>query len=205
MTASRRCSECSASLTGMQSTAKTCGENCRKKRTRRLAKKKTRVVPEHLAPMHDAVVAAQEDVLHDVAVAELTPIVREAITDDVLLAVDKLMRNVLPAALDAIADDIAGEDKDLRQRAYTLLMKYTLGNPSVAPKQDAPSGQQVVVNFELPRAGSAPADVEAEADEQQTCSECGTERSISDFLEASTRCVHCDAALRARVDERFSL
>lgn len=202
--ASRKCTECGASLREKQASAITCSEKCRKARTRRLAKKRTVKVPEHLAPMKDAVAKATTDMdaVHEVVKDELRPVVREAITDDVLLAVDKLMRNVVPAALAAIEDDIRNGDAEVRQRAYTLLMKYTLGNPSVAPKPDAPSGQPIQINFELPRPGSAPA-IEAEAEELRICSECGTERPVDEFLEASTRCTHCDAALRARVAERF--
>jgi hypothetical protein len=200
--AARRCSECEKSLAGYAPTAKTCGEAHRKKRARRLAKKKTRKVPEHLAPMHDAVTKATDDAVQEAVKEELRPIVREAITDDVLRSVDSLMRNILPHALEAIGDDIKGEDKDLRQRAYTLLMKYTLGNPSVAPKPDAPSGQPISISFEVPRPDDAPA-IEATAEELRTCSECSEERPASDFLEDSLRCSTCDAALRARVAERF--
>jgi hypothetical protein len=201
--AARRCSECQSSLAGMQPTAKTCCESCRKKRARRLAKKKTRKVPEHMAGMHDAVTKATDDAVQEAVRAELAPIVREAITDDVLQSVDKLMRNIVPAALEAMADDIHGEDRDLRQRAYTLALKYTLGNPSVAPKPDAPSGQPIQISFEVPRPGTDTPAIEAAAEELKACQECGMDRPVSEFLEASDRCVHCDAALRARVAERF--
>jgi hypothetical protein len=187
----------------MQPTARTCGESCRKKRARRLAKKKTRKVPEHLAPMHDAVTKATDDAVQEAVKAELAPIVREAITDDVLQVGRQLMRNIVPAR--------AGGDRRRHQRrgqgpaparvhaADEVHARQPVGRAEARrPERPADPDQLRGAAARHRRAGDR-----GRGRGARTCSECGEERPVSDFLEASMRCVHCDAALRARVAERF--
>lgn len=136
---------------------------------------------------------------------ELKPVVREALTDDVLVAIQNLV-NLTPAVVAAITEDIAQtSDKTLRQRAYTLVSKYTLGNPSVAPPPIEQAATGIVVNFQMPRPGDATAEVEqhSDAEELKTCVECKQDKPVTGFVANSDRCTQCHEQLQAKVLERF--
>jgi len=203
----RRCSECQNSLAGKQPSTKTCSDRCRNARSRRLARENAREVP----PEHRLAQALQgeyKDAAHEVIQKELAPVVREAMTEDVLSAIQQLVA-LTPKAVAAIADDLGDEDSTVRQRAYTLLMKYTVGHPAVVQPKDADPNQQMVVHFNLPRPGTATAigsvDVEAEevAEEYRTCDECHKEAPASEFIGASDRCRECYDKRQADVLSRF--
>lgn len=199
MAASRTCSECPTSLRDRAPTSKTCGEPCRKKRARRLK----RTSPAHLEKMADAVTHAQKDALHETTVAVLTPIVKEAITDDILIAIEKMVA-LTPKLIDVIAADLDSQDDQTRGRAMSLLARYTLGNASVAPQANAPSGQTLEINLTMPQPGDvqSPA-ITAEAVELNICAECNEEKPLHEFREQSQRCNDCDATLRKRVLDEY--
>lgn len=139
---------------------------------------------------------------------ELKPVVREALTDDVLRAIEDLV-GLTTDVVAAIKDDILQtDDKTLRQRAYSLVAKYTLGNASVAPAPLDPGAQGMTVNFLMPRPGDAtPASIEAQSDgtavELKPCVECKQEHPLTDFVANSDRCTKCHSELQAKVQERF--
>lgn len=210
----RVCSECGVSLgDSPRNDKKTCGPAHRKARSVRLAKQRknrsaaatdARTHPEHIAPLSDQVT---KDIAREVAREEMRPVIREAMTDDVLSAVGELV-SLTPLMVAAIKADLTSRDEGIRQRAYTLLARYTLGNPSVAPAsvEQAPSPMQVV--FNLPRPGDD-VTVDATAEEvdaavqPRACIECGNMQAANAFVSGSDRCLLCHAALRKKVEERF--
>jgi hypothetical protein len=209
--AKRICSECSNRLE--RSTQKTCSTACRSKRARRLKKQRleasrkggeNNALPEHLAPLSAAVSKNAKQVAHEILKEEMKPVVREAITEDVLNAINDLVA-LTPTMVAAIKDDLASDDKYLRQKAYSLLARYTLGNSSVAPAPAtaAPGPMQVV--FQLPRPGDdgAPS-ITVEAEELRTCMECQATKPASEFVANSERCQACHDALQEKVRARFA-
>lgn len=189
--------------------AKTCSDACRGRRSRRLARQRkksgqNRALPDHQKAMSQAVRKEVGDTMKDVVREELRPVVREAITEDVLRAAQDLV-NLTPTMVGAITEDLNSSDKILRQRAYTLLAKYTLGNQSIAPAQATPSTQPMQVNFVLPRPSDtgAPQDAPVAAVELRECIECHTDKPDDQFVGSSNRCVDCHREVEARVRARF--
>lgn len=215
MAATRVCSECPSALPAdAPKVQKTCTAACRAKRSRRLKKVRSEAgqnragrTPEQVALAEAA--STNKEVAHQVAAEELRPIIREAITEDVLKAVKDLV-GLTPAMVEAIQDDIMHGEPEIRQRAYTLLAKYTLGNPSVMPKsaEAQPAPMQVVFNMPRPgditlgTEGAAP--LEASAVEVKDCSECATPTPIDDFVAGSDRCQTCHDKLQEQVRARFA-
>lgn len=206
------CSECSTPLENPRRNQKTCGKKkCRDQRYRRLAamrkeRGQNAALPDHLKDLSAVVRGETKDIGREVIKEELRPIVRESLTSDVLHSVGALVQMV-PKAIERIQEDLDSPDETIRQRAYTLLLKYTMGNPSVAPgpAEAAPSPMSVV--FNLPRPGSpedstSPVQVE-DVVELQQCVECGTERPLHEFVAGSSRCVPCQKALEEKVYARF--
>lgn len=136
---------------------------------------------------------------------------------------------LIPTALAALKNNLEHGDIDQKQKAATTLLRYTLGNPSVAPPslEVAPEPMQIV--FAVPRSdtlGPAPGggvrpitdaplieapiiDVESTAlDSIDTCTrlqcmECGLEKCVDEFVGASRRCKDCDRKLKDRVEKQF--
>ncbi len=207
----RRCSECGASLRDRMASAKTCSDSCRTKRTRRVARSNrkrmatARAAREYTPEQAEvaAMVSARQDVVRDVMRAEVTPIVREALTDDVLAGIQQLVR-LTPKMIAAIEADLGSGDDGIRQRAYTLLAKYTLGNPAIAPPPETPVSAGMQVFFEMPRPGGAvPAVLESSATEVRECVECKAEKDAAAFVADSDRCQECHDRLQATVRGRF--
>lgn len=202
-----RCSECKEPLTHPQ--AKTCSAKCRSARSRRIkAQRKApkNQLPEHLGVLSDVVRGETKDTAREVLKEEMRPVVREAITSDVLRAVDDLVA-LTPRMVDLIREDMESEDPSIRQKAYTLLAKYTLGNPSVAPASAEAQPAPLSVVFQLPRPGDDSAGTHeaqpAEAVEMKDCQECGKPAPADEFPDNAERCQACHDALRQRVLERF--
>lgn len=212
MAAVQKCSECTNKLTyptGEPKPAgtKTCGVKCRSARARRLKREaKARGGdnrPAHVQQISDALKSG--DALHDAAVQEFKPLVREAMTASVLQGIDSLI-GLTPVAIRALEDDLSNLDDTIRQRAYTLLLKYTMGNPSVAPPSTTVAPAGLTVQFNLPRPGddpAAPVSVPAEFEELRTCEDCGAEKQAREFVAGSNRCETCHDGMRSMLTERF--
>lgn len=202
----RRCTECQGSLKGRRPGTVTCSDSCRSKRSRRLAKREAEVpAAQELAQVLNG---EFRDQARDVIQRELAPVVREAMTEEVLRSINQLV-GLTPSAVAAIAEDIGNEDPTIRQRAYTLLLKYTVGHPAVIQPKDADPNQQMVVNFNLPRPNAEVVyDVEAddfvvENVELRTCDVCAKQATTDEFVGASDRCKECFAKREAEVRARF--
>lgn len=213
------CTECSGSLADQRAGSKTCGPRCRSARSRRLKRAKkafsearaypahAKEIAEHIDPSgHNADV---KDITHRLLEQELRPVVREAITEDALRAIQSMV-GLTPRIVELIAQDLESEDSTVRQRAYTLVAKYTLGHQAIVTPESAGAGQQLVVNFALPRPGQAvsetqeqEAPVDGEAEETQPCDTCAVDKPLSEFVAGSQRCRDCYEQLQAEVQERF--
>lgn len=212
--ASRICSECSKPLDGKGPHAKTCSPTCRSARSRRLKRQKVEAAEAAAATPAARELAArvrgeQQDQLHKVIEEELRPVVREAITEETLRAIGQLV-GLAPRAVAAIEDDLASEDATIRQRAYTLLIKYTVGHSAIVPPIEQDKSQAIVVNFDLPRPEPTHVESLAEQDEPgeitdaaevKTCDICGVEDTPDKFAANSNRCLDCYHKQQARAEE----
>jgi hypothetical protein len=193
---------------------KTCGtRSCRGKRSRALAKanKTNRGKDSPYTPeVRDiAMEAARGANNKDIAVAATREVarevVREAMTQDIIEALQGMVL-LVPAAKEALEEDLKGDDPVARQRAYELVFRYTMGNKSIAPppKEEAAQPMQVILNIpgsgaQLPANGELP--VPAEAVEVRECMECGEMKT--EFVANSDRCTDCHNKVMKRIEERF--
>jgi hypothetical protein len=217
----RKCSECEELLvypdgTPKPDVTKTHSKSCRSKRAARIKRaKKARAAAGNspYAPeLQEAVAAAAgkvKDAAHDVMVDELRPMVREAMTADVLRGIDKMVK-LTPKAIELLEEQLASEDETIAQRAATLLLKYTMGNPSVAPPPTQQAPSPMTVQFNIPRPGDAttPELALPEDDtpvELRECTDCGEHKAAHEFVGASPRCQLCFDALHATLQERFAV
>lgn len=208
----RRCSECGRTLVGRSVLTKTCTDACRAKRSRRLQRENKEIANAEAggsaftpaqAQMAAIVNGKIKEIAHEVLKEELRPVARDALTEDVLRSIDQLVA-LTPEAIAAIAADIRGDDPVLRQRAYTLVTKYTLGHPALVRPADTDPSAQLVVNIGLPRpTDSEQADAETDAEETVTCDMCAAEKPASEFVAGSQRCRTCWEEQRAQVEARF--
>lgn len=209
MARSRKCSEyahCGKLLVGKSAQAKTCSTACRSRRAHRLKRARSKggqmsPYDPALAAVVDVAAGKTKEAAHDVLKEELRPIVREALTQDVLDGLGELVEMV-PEAVALIRADFDSADETIRQRAYTLLLKYTLGNQSIAPASAtaAPAPMQVFFGRQ-PDAPSTP----AEAVELNTCEACGREAPKAEFVANSDRCRACHAEVQQRVAVKFPM
>lgn len=157
----------------------------------------------HLKTMAEATRNEIQEVAHDVIADELRPVVREAMTEDVLRSIHQLVA-LTPEAIVAIGEDLQSGDPVIRNRASTLVLKYTLGHPALIRPSDADPSQQLTVNLNLPRPGAPAVEVEpTDAVELRTCDKCGKERPTHEFVADSLRCQECWDAQREEVAARF--
>lgn len=191
---------------------KTCSDVCRSARARRIKRQKRDAGSTTLREgAHEASAITNgkvKDAAHEVLKEELRPVVREQMTKDVLSSIGDLI-NMTPRAIQLLEAQMESNDETISQRAVTLLLKYTLGNPSVAPpsQQAAPGG--LTVQFNVPRPGDTTvAEVEPQqpsnADvELRECQDCHEHKPLSDFVAGSERCGKCFDDTRDLLRERF--
>lgn len=143
------------------------------------------------------------DIARDVLSKELAPIVRQALTEDVLRSIDSLV-GLTPRAVQALNEDLDSDDLTIRQRAYTLLIKYTIGHPALIKQEDTNDNSQLVVNFNLPRPDAVPELEEDAVVELKTCDMCSEEKPTSEFESGSDRCTNCFENWREEIRQQFS-
>lgn len=213
--------------------AKTCSDKCRQKRTRRLRRTNeniaklreqgvvdseiTDLVRTELTRRGDGKPAGtprkspnptghvSQNLIRQTIADELRPVVREALTEDVLRSIDKLV-NLTPRAVEAIADDLESDNAAIRQRAYLLVTKYTIGHPALVRQEDTDPNRQLTVNFHLPRPDAPEAiDVPppSEDEDLRTCDLCGEAKQPEEFVADSERCLNCAEEWKAKVQEQF--
>ena len=218
--AAGKCSECGERLVypeghekaGLPKPAgtKTCSAAHRNQRARRIkraqasAAKSSPYAPEH-QDLAAAVRGETQDVAHEVMVEELRPVVREAMTADVLGGIDSLIK-LTPRAIQLLEEQMESSDETIAQRAVTLLLKYTMGNPSVAPPPAQQAPAPMSVTFNIPRPGDTTPESSAtgDAEELRQCTDCSQHKSESEFVGSSSRCQECFEKLQATLEERFA-
>lgn len=197
---------------------------CRGRRSRRIARERKR---ENLRGQTPGTAAISKmvrqkdrisDVARDVMQEELRPVVREAITEETLRAIQSMVA-LTPIMVQAITEDLVGTqledgtiippDPQIRQKAYSLLARYTIGHGAIVqPEQQDPNNQLVVVFDGMKRpevAVQADAEATAEPEEElRTCMGCSRELPADQFVGRSDRCHVCHQALKARAESILS-
>lgn len=190
----RKCSECANEVTGKRLT---CSPKCRSARSRRM-----RRTSQH-SDIADAVYQRKTDVTREIVKEELRPVVRAAITEEVLRSIQDLV-GLAPRVVELLAQDLESSDPSVRQKAYSLIAKYTLGHTAIVTPEDQGTGQ-LVVNFNMPRPdGEEPEyDVNAEATEivEQECAFCNETKPLSEFVAGSERCRDCHNRLKLEAEK----
>lgn len=209
MPLARTCSECSSSLSGSRPGTKTCSNKCRLARSRRLRRSKREEEefvernPEAAQQIAQMVRRESPDYVKNVIQNELQPIVRDALTEDTLRAIKSLI-GLTPRIVELITMDLESEDPVVRQKAYTLVAKYTVGHPAMVSADQTGMQGQMIVQFGLPRPDAIPELVEAEVEEFKTCDMCGEDKLASEFVAGSDRCQACFDNWRATVMQQFA-
>jgi hypothetical protein len=136
------CEICGNPLTGKQRRA--CSQKCRDAlRTRAAADRKNL---EREVAEHEVTKAVQAEVA-----AQVGAVTQEVMTEQVLQHIRRFV-HLVPQALDAIEKNLGSDDPDVRQKAATTLLRYTLGNPSVAPPSLEQEKPPIKIEFGIPRA-----------------------------------------------------
>lgn len=212
MPPARTCSECGNSLEGTRPGTKTCSNAHRQERSRRLRRAKRNHEefeannPEGAQEIARIVRREAPDVIHKILGDELKPIVRDAITEDVLRAISQMV-GLTPRAVELMAKDLESEDSTIRQRAYTLITKYTIGHPALVKPDEGNQGH-MTVNFNLPRpddvAENGEFPLDAESLELKRCDMCGADKPTNEFVAGSERCEPCYTDWQKKVLKRFA-
>lgn len=201
----RACTECGTPLETDNPRARTCSAKCRQKRKSRKDRH-----AEHMREgltRGDALAEHMDlhpEAVNDAITKELQPLVREAITEETLAGISGLL-NLLPTAVEKLAEDLQHPNASVRQRAYMTALKYTVGQQALVGdvKDDS---KQIHVNFNLPRPGDEQT-VEAPPDsieEVKECDTCHADKPLSEFVSGSDRCRTCFNDLRERVISHYS-
>lgn len=158
------------------------------------------------ATVEEGAVAMANEIMR----AELTPIVREHLTPDVLSAIGDMVR-LLPDTVRALAQEINGYpatdpdthlplqgpdghpilivDHDRRMKAIVAVHRATVLSPGLAPQ--APTSMAappVAINFgAIPR----PDYTNGSAIPERACDICAAVKPETDFVEGSGRCQSC--------------
>lgn len=223
----RTCTECGEVFPTSRPDSKTCGSSCRAKRSRRLrnlSRQRTEPASDaHRNLPHQAAIASAvrdaPDIAHEMLQQELAPIIREALTDEVLQSIHKLV-GLTPAAVAQLGEDLHNENANIRQKAYSLLLRYTVGHPALIHPVEDESSKQLIVNFAMPRPAAEPAfqgmmgqpteaeipDVELVADDEDTreCDVCDGSFPVSQFIANSNRCSSCFQRLQDNVKDMLA-
>lgn len=156
---------------------------------------------------------------------KVTPVVRDMLTDKVLSEL-KVLTELIPDAIETLRRLMMADDADLQLKAATLLLRYTMGNSSIAPapaeQGNAPLqviigggiGQQAISGPSKPTdipphvpvgeiaSSAAPVDVTPPL-ELRECLECREHQPTDSFVYGSHRCQRCHDKMLARVRDRF--
>lgn len=194
----RKCTECPTLVTPPRVT---CSTRCRSARSRRIRDR--RLSSDEARFDHTETTRLAQDILRD----ELVPVVREAITEEVLEGIQNLIGHI-PDAINAAAADLESTDDQTRQKAYTLILKHGLG-PNLVPSINDERQQELNVYFGIPRppaTATQPQDNAAETSESATlraetiegreCDTCHVTKPADEFVGSSDRCQECFDGIR---------
>lgn len=189
----RKCEVCDTSLEGRRPSAKTCSDNCR---TKLALRRKTARVNEIDEAAKSAVGEAVQERVREY-------VDREVLTEDLLERI-KTMVGLAPEAIAAIQGLMASEDAEVSLRAAQTILRYTMGNPSVAPPSLEKAPLPMSISFNLPRPGEAEDAPTLEATELRQCNDCGIAKPESDFVAGSSRCTDCFEQIQQSVHNKLA-
>jgi hypothetical protein len=184
----RTCSECDTLLD--RPNQKTCGPSHRAKRSRRLKRSRkaaanaANTMPEHQRQVANATRDEARDIATELTREALQPVVREALTEDVLRSL-RTMVGLAPQAVAALEQDLADPDAKIRQKAYQLWLQYTVGHGAILRPEPDEAAKGMVVHFNLPRPTDEPGTEAREdgplvdATELRTCVMCGEDKPVA--------------------------
>lgn len=236
------CSECGEPFIAEKASAKTCSDlhrTARNRRRKRQGEFFTEFADGHedieivLQKATSAAVDRLPEAAFDALKQELAPVMREALTADVLQGIGGMV-GLLPLmiqglqesltatklVLDGEGNIVAGPDGELlwvpdhteRAKALALGLKYTVGQPGLAPQPEAPEQAPITVIFPaMPAPTQQATDATAEelpqlAEGERLCDICTTPKPAREFVGSSNRCLPCHAAngvrARAAIEER---
>lgn len=175
------CAECGETIPEKSRRRVTCSPKCRKRRERRVNREKRQLRGQSRVEREVISSAA----LKDAVSKELAPVVREALTEEVLTAAKGLIR-LTPKAIERLNQDLDHPDATIRQRAYQTVIKI-VGHPALMPER-ATEDKSLTVHFNLPRPEANGA---VEVVETKTCDFCGTAKKAEEFIGDSERCREC--------------
>lgn len=145
---------------------------------------------------------------------KIAPVVREMLTEKVLLELEALT-DLLPKAVARLALLLESDDDDTALKAATLLLKYTMGNSSIAPPPLEQSGTRLELNIGIPQQDGSQRNyvvegevvdgeiADAPAAELRECMDCHQEKPAEDFMGQSQRCQQCHDEMLEQVQARF--
>lgn len=133
---------------------------------------------------------------------ELSPHVREAITEDTIRAIRSLV-TLTPQLVESLGNDLLSGDAVARGRAQALVAKYTLG--FLDPEREANSRPLVIQMGAMPvPGGDANAGHNSETDTVQQCDRCEDAKTLDHFEPGATRCNECQAEIREAIQAKYT-
>lgn len=199
----RVCLNCGADISHRGTRAKTCSDTCRQALSRR------KPLPQRLVDEvnHNATATVVKRAVEQEVREFIKPVVREALTEDVLGALQNLV-SLTPDAVATLAHDMQGDDAVLAQKAATTVLRYTVGHQALVTPQEV-TAPQLVVNFALPRPDDDPATPleadPAEATEMFECDVCHLEQPVSQRVANADRCQDCHDKRKHAILEQYGL
>lgn len=217
MAKSRVCLNCGKDITHKRTDAKSCGDPACTKALQRGRKRRGSASREALAGIEAETTEARRTTIVKREVerevrAIIKPVVREALTEDVMVALEDLIK-LTPeavATLSAHMDDSDPESYDavLAQKAATTVLRYTVGHQALVTPQEA-TAPQLVVNFGLPRPGAEqPYDATTkpiEVEEEFECDVCHEVLLTTERVAGADRCSECHETRKRAVLEQYGL
>ena len=143
----------------------------------------------------------RDEIVKRVFAEELRPVVRDAIDQDAVAAIQGMV-GLVPAAILVLAEGLQSQDEVVRQRSAALIAKYTLGNPLATPGR-ADTGDKLVIINALPRSDTLPSKaiestsadmLEASSyddSEMRRCDTCRLWKPLEQFPGDGPRCEQC--------------
>lgn len=178
---------------GSRRSRKTCSDACRSTLAR----------ANHTARVHEVDAAAKSAVGQVVQDAVREYVNREVLTEDLLGRI-KQMVGLTPDAISTLEDLLASEDAEVAIRAAQTILRYTMGNPSVAPPSVDVAPSPMSVTFNLPRAGDAISHEQVEVTETKMCGDCHVAKPLNEFVAGSARCQRCFDDIQEGVRAKLS-
>lgn len=190
----RKCTECDNPVSGRQIT---CSDRCRSRRSKRQRETLAsgRDVPKLVTDEAERI--AQEELRK-----QIVPVVREALTEEVLRGIESLVGSVPDAVLVA-QELLKDDDPETRYKAAALIMRHSIGNRQIVPDVNASVDPNMTVIFNVPQQDRAAPNstgtlVSGDAVETKECDSCFKHKPLDDFESGSDRCTECFNTMRAK-------